>query len=118
MTSPPTDTHLQSFWKLISLRKLPQTVEDVRVIIQVEMMKYANSAAVCRIQMNQIEKYMTSLFVKDTQYYCQRSKFLVKDPELKTVIDLLAEEKLAWYFEFNLEGSCYLFATWKHWLTR
>ena len=86
-------------------------MEDVRVIVQVEMMKYANCAAMCRVQMNQIEKYITALFVKDTQYFCRRSKFLVKDPDLQAVVDLLLEEKLGWYIESNLEGNCYPFVT-------
>jgi len=114
-TNTPSLTHLQNFWKLISFMRLPANAEDIRILIQVEMMKHYTRAAICRLKPSQIEKYLTTIFVKETNYFCNRSKFLVKDPEIRKVIDLLGEEKVIWYIETNFEGNHYLFVSWQHW---
>lgn len=110
-----TQTHLQKFWKLLTFRNLPTNVEDIRVLIQVEMMKNSSCAPICKLKQTHLEKYITSLFVKETTYFCSRSKYLVKDQEVRRVIDLLIAEKLNWYIEITLEGNYYIIASWQHW---
>ena len=108
-------THLKNFWSLVTLKRIPKGIEDIRVIVQVEMMKHYTRAPIYKFQPNQLEKYITKLFVKDTDYFCNKSKFLIKTPEIRAVINMLKTEDLDWHIETNLEGNSYLFVSWQHW---
>lgn len=119
-TSPPemppsTDGYLKKFWKLLIFKSLPLTCEDVNALVQVEMMKHHSRAPICKLMPRQVEKYITRLFVKETKYYCSRSRLFVHSPEIRHIIDLICEQDLQWHIESNLDGIAYLFATWHHW---
>lgn len=109
------ESHLKKFWNLLSFKRLPHSVEDLRIIVQVEMMKYHTRAAICKIQPKQSEKYLLKILVKDTKYYCARSKLLITSPEIRGVIDIIKFENMDWHVETNREGNTYLFASWQHW---
>jgi hypothetical protein len=116
-TTPLPLTHLQNFWNIMTLKTLPRSIEDVRSLIQIEMMKHYTRGPICKISSKQVEKYMLKIFVKDTTYFCSKSKFLVLHPDIRRLIDMLVSEHLRWHIETNLEGHSYLFATWQHWNT-
>ena len=109
---------LQHFWHLVTFKKLPVTVQDVRILIQVEMMKFHSRAVICKIPPTDTDKYTFGYFVKDrdSKYYCNKSKLVVKEhSEVRTVIDNLLSEGMKWGIETNLDGSYYLIASWKDW---
>jgi hypothetical protein len=110
-------SHLQNFWSVLTLKTLPKNTEDVRALVQIEMMKHYTRAPICKIQDTQVEKYMLKIFVKDTTYFCCRSKYLINHPDIRKIVDILLEEQLNWHIETNLEGHSYLFASWQHWNT-
>ena len=115
MSDPKSQTHLQRFWKLLKFKQLAQNNEDINTIIQVAMMKYQNRAPICKIHPIHLEKCLTRIFVKETQYYCNRSRLLIKGTEMRKIIDMLLEEGLQWYIETTREGFNYIFADWQHW---
>jgi hypothetical protein len=110
--------HLQHFWELVTFKKLPQTIEDINIIIQVEMMKFHSRAVVCKITPSDTTKYRFELFVgeKDTNYFCKTSRLLIKENSpIRKLVDLLITSNMHWGIETNLDGSYYLIASWKHW---
>ena len=115
MNNPKSQTHLQRFWKLLKFKQLAQNNEDINTIIQVAMMKYQNRAPICKIHPQQVEKCLTRIFVKETQYYCTRSRLLIKSPEMRKIINMLLAEKLQWHIENTSEGVSYIYADWQHW---
>ena len=100
---------------MLKFKRYPQNNEDINTIIQVAMMKYQNRTPICKIHPQQVEKCLTRIFVKETQYYCSRSRLLVKSPELRNVVDMLLAEKLQWHIETTTQGFNYIFADWQHW---
>ena len=114
-SDPPPEGYIKRFWKLLTFKRLPTSTDEINALVQVEMMKHFVRAPICKVHGNQIEKYVTRLFVKETNYFCNRSKLLVKSQAIRNVIDLLTEQDLKWHIEVNVEGNAYLFATWSHW---
>ena len=115
-TTQDDHQHLKRFWSLLNFKGgLPKTVQDIRLLVQVEMMKHYNNGAICRILSGQVERHLTRILVDDTKYYCTTSRRLIKDPDVRRVIDLLVEEDLKWIIRTNLEGIMYLNASWHHW---
>jgi hypothetical protein len=110
-----TQTHLQNFWNILTLKVLPKSCEDIRALVQVEMMKHYTRGPICKINPSHVEKYMLKIFVKDTTYFCVKSKFLVNHPSIRKLIDMILSEHMYWHIETNLEGHSYLFASWQHW---
>lgn len=120
MSSFPNDlsaqqTHLERFWKLVTFKRLPKTIEDINVLVQIEMMRYHTRGPVCKILPDHYEKCITGWLVSDKKYYCSRSKYFVKDQNIRKVIDMLYKQKMQWHIETNLEDNSYLFASWQHW---
>jgi hypothetical protein len=107
--------HLQSFWKLLSLKKIPENKDEINAIVQSEMMKHHTYAHICKIMPNQVEKHITKLFVQETNYYCSQSKLLIKDETIRKVIDMLKSSELKWYIGKTRENTFYLIASWNHW---
>lgn len=111
-------SYLKNFWELVSFKKLPQTIEDIHVLVQAEMIKFHNRAVICKIPKTDTEKYTFVSFVRegDKKYFCTTSKMLVKcTSEVRHVIDMILDVGLIWGIETNLEDSFYLVASWKHW---
>ena len=109
--------HLKHFWELVTFKKIPERIEDINVLIQVEMMKFHSRGVICKIPANDVEKYRFEMFVKDHNYMCKTSKLYIKDvSQIRNVIDLLVGADIKWGIESNIqEGSYYLIASWKHW---
>lgn len=113
ISNPP---FLQHFWHLVTFKKMPFTTEDVRVLIQVEMMKFHTRAVICKICPTDTDKYRFDYFVRDKNYYCNTSKLFIKEgSDIRLIIDILTSEGMKWGIETNLEGAFYLIASWKHW---
>lgn len=110
-----TDCFLQRFWNVLLLKQIPETTDDVRILVQTEMMKHFNRAPICKLHANQVEKYITKMFLSNTSYFCHRSKYLITDPKIQKIVDILMQEKLQWHVEKSIEGNLFLFATWFHW---
>lgn len=114
-SSQPTDTHIKRFWKLLTFKRLPDCSEDINALVQVEMMKHYSRAPICKVTTRQVEKYITRLFVKETTYFCNRSKMLIQSPEIRKIIDIILEQGLEWHIEVNVDGVAFVFASWHHW---
>ena len=111
--------YLKNFWDLVSFKKVPQTKEDIHVLVQAEMIKFHSRAVICKIPSSETEKYTFPSFMKDADrpYFCKSSKLLIKQssPEFRNVVDMIKDVDLIWGIETNLEGSFYIVASWKHW---
>lgn len=111
--------YLKNFWELVTFKKIPQTIEDINVLIQAEMIKFHSRAIICKIPVSDTEKYTFTTFLRenDKGYFCKNSKLLIKQSsqEFRRIIDMIIDIGLLWGIETNLEGSYYLIASWKHW---
>jgi hypothetical protein len=109
--------HLKHFWELVTFKKLPEKIDDINILIQVEMMKFHSRAVMCKIPASDTEKYRFEMFIKDQSYICRTSKLLIKESSpIRNIIDMLNTSDVKWGIETNLEeGTYYLIASWKHW---
>jgi hypothetical protein len=115
MSSDTSESHLKHFWNLVTFRRYPETSGDLHMMVQVEMMKYNTSAIVCKLAASDYEKCMTSLFVGEPDYFCAKSKYLIKNSRIRDLIDIIRDTELVWQVKTNLEGLSYIEVSWNHW---
>ena len=111
-------SHLKHFWDIVTFKKLPQTLNDVRMLVQTEMMKFHSRTIICKVYPIDTDKYTFSAFVKaeDKDYFCNNSKLLIKESStVRDIIDMIVYDDMKWGIETNLVGAYYLIASWKHW---
>lgn len=108
-------SHLKHFWELVTFKKNVETLEDVQMLCQTEMLKFHSRAVICKLSPEDSEKYRTNMFIPDQIYFCNTSRLYVKNDKIRKVIDFILLNDMKWGIETNLEDGVFLVASWKHW---